>query len=190
MERIRIRHIYVDYFTHANSEFLLAAFIEARSLATLASIDEQGTAKQADRYRAHAVSRISEATDKLDELLESILRPTGIRRITMKTKQLIAAAVLTLSGAAAFAAGFGDEPYVNYPPTTGAVKAVADTKTPAELQTEQSQAHASNLLIGGKEIVSNSKYTGNTASRTEVKSETMQAAVARFGSRNTKYIGG
>ncbi len=60
----------------------------------------------------------------------------------MKTKQLIAAAVLTLSGAAAFAAGFGDEPYVNYPPTTGAVKAVADTKTPAELQTEQNQAHA------------------------------------------------
>ncbi|WP_394781884.1 hypothetical protein [Undibacterium sp.] len=110
----------------------------------------------------------------------------------MKTKQLIAATVLTLSGAAAFAANyqFGNEPYVNYPPATGAVQTVVDTKTPAELQAEQNQAHASNLLIGSKEIASNSKYTGNTASRTEVKSETVQTAVARFGSRNTKYIGG
>ncbi len=102
----------------------------------------------------------------------------------MKAKQIIAAAVLTLTGAAAFAAG--GEAYVSFPmPDTFSHSAVSN-KTKAEVQTELVQARAEGQLVGGEQYVSTvGKKTTSTLSRAEVKAEAIKSA--KNGSRNTEY---
>jgi len=105
----------------------------------------------------------------------------------MKTKQLIAAAVLTLTGAAAFAADqVGGEAYVSFPIPNSFSHTAASTKTKAEVQAELVQARAEGQLTGGEEYVSSvSKNTTSTLSRAEVKAEAIKAA--KNGSHHTEY---
>ncbi|MES2105085.1 MAG: DUF4148 domain-containing protein [Pseudomonadota bacterium] len=105
----------------------------------------------------------------------------------MNAKQLIAAAVLTLTGAAAFAAGnqVGGEAYVSFPIPNTFSKTAASSKTKAEVQAELVQARTEGQLIGGEEYVSTVGKTTSTVSRADVKAEAIKAA--KNGSRNTEY---
>ncbi|MFZ6644953.1 DUF4148 domain-containing protein [Undibacterium sp. TJN25] len=105
----------------------------------------------------------------------------------MKATQIIAAAVLTLTGVAAFAAGapVGGEAYVSFPIPNTFSKTAASTKTKAEVQAELVQARSEGQLIGGEEYVSTVGKTTSTVSRAEVKAEAIKAA--KNGSRNTEY---
>ncbi|HTD03623.1 DUF4148 domain-containing protein [Undibacterium sp.] len=106
----------------------------------------------------------------------------------MKATQIIAAAVLTLTGAAAFAAGnqVGGDAYVSFPIPNSFSHSAASDKTKAEVRAELVQARAEGQLVGGEEYVSTvDKNTTSTLSRAEVKAEAIKAA--KNGSRNTEY---
>ncbi|WP_394781887.1 DUF4148 domain-containing protein [Undibacterium sp.] len=103
----------------------------------------------------------------------------------MKTKQIIAAAVLTLTGVAAFAAPVGGDAYVSFPIPNTFSKTAVSTKTKAEVQAELVQARSEGQLTGGEEYVSTVGKTTSTVSRAEVKAEAIKAA--KNGSRNTEY---
>ncbi|GGC62177.1 DUF4148 domain-containing protein [Undibacterium terreum] len=106
----------------------------------------------------------------------------------MKAKQIIAATVLALTGAAAFAAGnqVGGEAYVSFPiPNTFSHTATSE-KTKAEVKAELVQARAEGHVVGGEEYVSIvGKNTNSTVSRADVKAEAIKAA--KNGSHNTEY---
>ncbi len=110
----------------------------------------------------------------------------------MKTTQMIAAAVLSLSGAAAFAADaqFGSEPYVSFPVSNSFSHAASGSKTKAEVQVELVQARAEGQSVGGEAYVATvGKTTGSSLSRTEVKAEAIKAA-ANDNRKNMRYNAG
>lgn len=108
----------------------------------------------------------------------------------MKTKQMIAAAILTFSGAAVFAGDFGGEPYVNFPVPNSFSNAATGSKTKAEVQAELVQARAQGQYTGGEAYVSMvGKNTSSTVSRAEVKADAIKAA-ANDSRRNAKYNAG
>jgi hypothetical protein len=106
--------------------------------------------------------------------------------MTMKATQLIAAAVLALTGAAAFAADsqVGGEAYASFPVPNSFAKAGTGVKTRAEVVAELKQARSEGQQIGGEEYATVGK-TVSTVSRAQVKSEAIQAA--KNGSHNTEY---
>ncbi len=96
----------------------------------------------------------------------------------MKATQVIAAAVLALTGATAFASGYqvGGEEYASFPIPNTFSKTAASSKT---------KARAEGQLIGGEEYVSTVGKTSSTVSRADVKAEAIKAA--KNGSHNTEY---
>ena len=109
----------------------------------------------------------------------------------MKTTQMIAAAVLSLSGAAAFAADaqFGSEPYVSFPVSNSFSHAASGSKTKAEVKAELVQARAEGQSVGGEEYVSTVGKATSTVSRAEVKAEAIKAA-ANDNRKNMRYNAG
>ncbi|MFZ6646259.1 DUF4148 domain-containing protein [Undibacterium sp. TJN25] len=105
----------------------------------------------------------------------------------MKATQVIAAAVLALTGATAFASGYqvGGEEYASFPIPNTFSKTAASSKTKAEVRAELVQARAEGQLIGGEEYVSTVGKTSSTVSRDDVKAEAIKAA--KNGSHNTEY---
>lgn len=110
----------------------------------------------------------------------------------MKTTQIIAAAVLSLSGAAAFAADaqFGSEPYVSFPLSNSFSNAASGSKTKAEVKAELVQARAEGQSVGGEAYVATAgKTTGSSLSRAEVKAEAVKTATSD-NRKNMRYNAG
>ncbi|MFZ6645999.1 DUF4148 domain-containing protein [Undibacterium sp. TJN25] len=109
----------------------------------------------------------------------------------MNTKHIIAASLLILTGATAFAADYqtGGEAYASFPIPNSFSNAPLGQKTRAEVKAELAQARAEGQLVSGDAYPFQSEKTApTTLSRAEVKAEAIKSA--RAGGRDIKYSGG